>query len=121
MKAWRGWRLWRQVAVLMLAAWLGGVALAADEFEGRYRVGPTTCTVTPVRMAFEVRWKRGNGHMLFFFREETPEGRYIFASEDKPDGRDRFEFDDRRLRSGRFVRSDGKVFEVRRLPERPDT
>ena len=109
---------WRHAALLVTTLWISSLALAADEFEGRYQVGPTSCTVTPVKMAFEVRWKKGTGHMLFFFREETDAGRYVFASEDKPDGRDRFEFDDGRLRTGRFIRSDGRMFDVRKLPAR---
>lgn len=104
------------LALWLSAAWLGATHAADDEFEGRYRVGPTTCTVTPVRMAYEVRWARGSGHMLFFFGHRTDDGRQIYASEEKPDGRDRFEFDDAQLRGGRFVRSDGRVFELGKLP-----
>ena len=36
------------------------------EFEGRYLVGNTTCTITPVRMAFELRWARGKAIALFY-------------------------------------------------------
>lgn len=104
--------------LLAISLWVSSLAFAADEFEGRYQVGTTACTVTPIKMAFEVRWKKGTGHMLFFFDAETTDGRYVFASEDKADGKDRFEFDDGRLRAGKFVRSDGKVFAVRKLPQR---
>lgn len=97
------------------ALMFGNLARAGDEFEGRYRVGPTTCNVTPVKMAFEVRWQRGVGHMMFFYEPGAAAGRHRFVSEDKPDGRDRFEFDDDRLNRGRFVRADGKVFPVYRL------
>ena len=103
------------VIIVTLLLGLASTA-AADEFEGRYRVGPTTCTVTPVKMAFEVRWQKGSGHMLFFFDAQTDDGRYVFVSEEKPDGRDRFEFDDARLRTGKFVRADGRVFAVRKAP-----
>lgn len=97
------------------ALMFGSLAHADDEFEGRYRVGPTSCTVTPVKMAFEVRWRRGVGHMMFFYEPGAAAGRRVFVSEDKPDGRDRFEFDDAGLNRGRFVRADGKVYPVRRL------
>lgn len=82
------------------------------EFEGVYRVGPTTCTVTPVRMAFEVRWLRGKGVEMFFYKEEQ-EGKYIFESEmGSYPQKSRFVFDDASYRSGIYVRGDGKIFTV---------
>lgn len=93
----------------------GAFPSAAAEFEGEFQVGHTSCTVTPIKMAFEVRWRRGKGYMLFFFDGKTDNGRYVFASEEKQDGKDRFEFEDERLLKGSFVRSDGKVFPVRKV------
>lgn len=88
-----------------------------SEFEGRYKVGNTTCTVAPIKMAFEVKWLKGKGVMHFFFAETTPDGKPIFISEDFGKGRDKFIFDDNRYNVGRFVRADGKVFVVERLKD----
>lgn len=85
------------------------------EFEGRYRVGPTTCTVTPIKMAFEVRWAGENRARRFFFDGRTPEGKPVFASENLGKPRDRFIFDDDRYDTGQFVRAkDGKILPVKR-------
>jgi hypothetical protein len=97
---------------LLLLTWLASVAGTPDEFEGTYRVGPTTCTVAPVKMAFEVRWLRGRGAMMFFFDGDSPFGPYSYVSERKPTGFDRFVFSDRRLVAGVFIRSDGARFPV---------
>jgi hypothetical protein len=87
----------------------------ANEFEGNYQVGNTTCTVKPIKMAFELRWAKGKGAMILFFDKETTEGKYVYVSEEKGSARDRFEFDNRRLVSGKFIRSDGKLFLVRKI------
>ena len=86
------------------------------EFEGRYRVGGTTCTVKPIKMAFELRWAKGKGAMRFFSDGVSAEGKPRFVSEDHGKGQDRFEFDDGNYNSGRFIRADGKVLTVQRLP-----
>jgi hypothetical protein len=91
----------------------------ANEFEGKYQVGNTTCTVKPIKMAFELRWAKGDGVMIFFFEKETKDGKYVYVSEEKDFSRDRFEFDSKRLMSGKFIRSDGKMFLVRKIP--PET
>lgn len=85
------------------------------EFEGKYQVGSTSCTVKPIKMAFEVRWARGTGFMVFFFEKETEDGKYIFVSEGKDVLPDRFEFDDHQFIKGRFVRSGGKVSKVQKI------
>ena len=87
------------------------------EFEGQYQVGKTTCAITPVRMAFELRWSRGKGVMRFFYGGTSAEGKPVFISEDRPGGRDRFIFDDERYDSGRFIRADGVSLNVRRSPK----
>ena len=74
------------------------------EFKGKYHVGPTTCTVTPVKMAFEVRWIRGTGVEMFFAKGEV-DGKYVFESEpDKTGKTGKFVFDDASLGSGTYVR-----------------
>lgn len=96
-----------------------GAAEAAEptgEFEGRYRVGGTTCRVKPIKMAFELRWATGKGAMRFFSDGVSAEGKPRFVSEDRGKGQDRFEFDDGNYNSGRFIRADGKVLTVQRLP-----
>ena len=87
------------------------------EFEGRYQVGDTFCTITPVRMAFELRWARGKGVMRFFYNGTSAEGKPEFVSEDRHRGRDRFIFDDDGYSSGRFIRADGVTMKVRRSPK----
>lgn len=86
-----------------------------SEFEGRYKVGNTTCTVVPIKMAFEVKWQKGQGVMHFFFDKTTPDGKSIFESEDFGKGRDKFIFNDNLYNVGLFTRADGKVFKVNRL------
>lgn len=82
----------------------------AGEFEGTYQVGDTTCTVKPVKMAFEVRWAKGSGVEMFHFEEGN-----IFESDtDTTAGRSKFIFDNENYNSGSFKRADGKVFAVRR-------
>lgn len=84
---------------------------SSGEFEGRYRVGETTCSVKPVRMAFEVKWAKGSGSEYFFYKDEN-----VFESEpDKTGGRNEFRFEDENYDSGIFVRSDGKKFSVTRV------
>ena len=86
-----------------------------SEFEGRYKVGNTTCTVVPIKMAFEIKWVKGQGVMHFFFEKITPDGKSIFASKDFGKGRDKFIFDDNLYNTGLFIRADRKVFKVERL------
>ncbi|MEO7673411.1 MAG: DUF3828 domain-containing protein [Pyrinomonadaceae bacterium] len=81
------------------------------EFEGKYQVGETTCTVKPVKMAFEIRWVRGTGTEMFFYKDAN-----VFESEeDKSGGRNEFRFDDENYNSGTFVRADGNTFPVKRM------
>jgi hypothetical protein len=77
-------------------------------FEGTYKVGTTTATVKPVKMAFEVRWAKGSGVMMFFFDRQTADGKYVYASEDNGKGADKFVFDNDQFESGKFVRADGR-------------
>lgn len=86
-----------------------------SEFEGRYKVGNTTCTVVPIKMAFEIKWVKGQGVMHFFFEKITPDGKSIFVSKDFGKGRDKFIFDDNLYNAGLFIRADRKVFKVERL------
>jgi hypothetical protein len=84
----------------------------AGEFEGRYQVGDTTCTVKPLKMAFEVRWAKGSGVEMFFFQEGT-----TFESSPGKGATNAFVFDDENYNSGTFYRADGKEFPVRRVGE----
>jgi hypothetical protein len=90
-------------------------SVSEAEFEGRYKVGKTSCSVVPVKMAFEVKWKKGRGVMHFFFDTTTPDGKTIFVSKDLGKGRDQFIFDDNAYNSGIFIRADGKKFKVERF------
>jgi hypothetical protein len=80
------------------------------EFQGKFRVGDTTCTVKPVKMAFEIRWAKGSGVEMFFSQSGTS----FESSPDKGEP-NRFEFDDESYSTGTFYRGDGKVFPVKRL------
>ncbi len=75
-------------------------------FEGTYRVGDTTCTVKPIKMAFEVKWAKGKGPAVFFYdtASEQSGGKRIFSSKE---AKDQFIFDDDHYDWGRFVRADG--------------
>lgn len=91
----------------------------AGDFDGRYRVGRTFCQVSPSKMSYEVRWAKGSGPMYFFFEEAPSASNFVYVSEPKKNGKDRFEFDSDEHNSGRFVRSDGKVFSVKRMQASP--
>ena len=92
------------------------VSAASSEFEGRYQVGNAVCIVVPVKMAFEVKWLKGQGVMHFFYSQTTADGKSIFVSKNLEHGRDQFVFDDNSYNSGQFIRADGKVFTLKRLP-----
>lgn len=87
---------------------------AYENFEGTYQVGSTTCTVKPVKMAFEVRWAKGSGAMMFFF-DGKDSGKYSFSSEDTGKGKDTFVFDNESSNTGKFVRADGKEMPVKKI------
>lgn len=57
--------------------------------------------------------------MYFFFDETSSTGKVTYVSEPKKSGKDRFEFDSDEHNSGRFVRSDGRVFLVKRMQALP--
>lgn len=83
------------------------------EFEGKYQIGETSCTVTPVKMAFEVRWAKGSGKEMFFFRDREG-GKTNFASSTDESKANVFSFDDENYNAGTFFRADGKVFPIKR-------
>jgi len=105
----------RPVPVLASPQGSSETSASQSEFEGRYKVGNTTCTVVPIKMAFEVKWIKGRGVMNFFFDKTTPDGKSIFVSDDFGKSRDKFIFDNNLYNSGIFIRADGKVFAVERL------
>jgi hypothetical protein len=84
-------------------------------FEGRYRVGETECTVKQIKMAFEVKWARGKGSMIFFFDSQASGDKFVYASEETGSGTDKFIFDDDSLERGKFVRADGKESPVTKI------
>lgn len=88
----------------------------SGEFEGKYRVGETTCTVTPVKMAFEVRWAKGSGAETFF-ADSTDSDKITFSSSN-PSGKGTpnvFSFDDESYNTGTFYRHDGVEFPISRI------
>lgn len=84
------------------------------EFEGKYQVGDTTCTVKPVKMAFEVKWEKGSGTEMFF-SEGRANDRHIFASNPKTGKANVFAFDDENYNTGTFYRGDGKELPIKRI------
>ena len=77
---------------------------AVSVFEGYYKVGNTTCFVTPIKMAYDVKWTKGKGNMIFFFEELTADGKSIFISEQIGKSRDKFIFNDAHYNVGVFIR-----------------
>lgn len=84
------------------------------EFEGKYQVGDTSCTVTPAKMSFDVKWAKGSGVETFAF-DSTQEGKHVFVSDKTGDSANTFIFDDENYNTGIFRRADGKEFPVKRI------
>ena len=104
------------IAFFAIVVSLGALAHGIDEeFEGSYRVGGTTCTVKPIKMAFEVRWATGTESMVFFYEWDSRFGNYTYVSEEKPSGFDRFVFSDGRLASGVFIGSDSMRYPLNKI------
>jgi len=82
---------------------------SATGFEGKYTVGTTSCTVTPSKMSFEIKWAKGSGTEMFYSA-----GNNSFESEEGKNGVNRFEFTDETFNTGLFFRGDGKTFPVNR-------
>lgn len=80
-------------------------------FEGTYQVGTTTCTVKPIKMAFELKWAKGKGTLIFFYDSDSPEEHPTFVSDNK----DKFIFDNKQYNTGKFIRGDGKEFAVKKV------
>ncbi len=81
------------------------------EFEGKFQVGTTSCTVKPIKMAFEVRWAKGKGSEVVVFNE----GNTFESSPDDDTDSNTFVFDDETYNSGTFYRADGTTFAVKRM------
>ena len=88
--------------------------IPTGEFEGKYQIGDTTCTVKPIKMAFEVKWEKGTGTEIFFFQDRAND-KYIFASDPKTGKANSFAFDDENYNTGTFYRADGKEFPIKRV------
>jgi hypothetical protein len=84
-------------------------------FEGKYKVGDMSCTVKPVKMAFEVKCDRRKGVTMFFNDTEASAANPAFSSEARGAGKERFVFDDDRFDSGKFVGADGKELPVKKV------
>ena len=84
------------------------------EFEGKYQIGDTTCTVKPVKMAFEVKWAKGSG-VEMFFAEGRANDKYVFASDPAKGNANSFSFDDENYDTGIFYRGDGREFPIKRI------
>jgi hypothetical protein len=88
-------------------------ATVEHNFSGKYQVGDTSCTVKPIKMAFEVYWTKGSGVETFFSNDGDNNS---FSSEAKEGGfENTFAFDDDNYDKGKFMRADGKEFAVKRI------
>jgi len=90
------------------------VTQADGFFEGTYQIGETTCTVKPIKMAFEVKWKQGTGTEIFFFKGKANDKR-IFASDPETGKANIFSFDDEHYTTGTFYRGDGREFPIHKI------
>ena len=82
-------------------------------FEGVYQVGETTATVKPIKMAFELKWAKGSGTLIFHY---AGQGVLEYVSEGDGSGGDKFIFDDTTYTTGKFIRgSDGKEMRVKKI------
>lgn len=79
------------------------------DFDGTYQVGETTCTVKPIKMAFEVRWAKGSGTEVFVF-EDRANDQYVYSSNDG----NIFSLNEAQS-AGEFIRADGKRLSVRKI------
>lgn len=84
-------------------------ASTSGEFEGRYRVGETICTVEFKNKGYAVKWAKGSGVEYFSFMGDT-----TFASSTEEPEANKFVFDDENYNTGTFYRADGKTFAVSR-------
>lgn len=89
------------------------IANSGGEFEGTYQVGETTCTVTPVKMAFEVKWAKGSGSEIFHFANREND-RYIYMTDGNGGKVNIFALNEG-FDSGEFIRGDGKRFPVKKI------
>ncbi len=94
----------------------GSTAATDDPFEGRYQVGETTCTVKPIKMAFEVKWAKGSGSEIFIYDDRSGD-RVVYRSQPAKKGEEpnMFSFDDETHDTGTFYRADGREFPVKRV------
>lgn len=89
---------------------------ASGEFGGTYRVGDTTCTVKPVKMAFEVKWEKGAGAEIYFSADGSrPITDFAFTTDPKNGKANVFNFDDGNFDTGTFYRADGKELPIKRI------
>ena len=88
------------------------------ELDGAYQVGRAQASVRPVRMAYELRWKRGRGAMTFFLEGRARDSLDVFAAEVSPGKSDRFYFKAGDYRVGLFVRADGVCMPVLKVGRR---
>lgn len=82
---------------------------ANGRFEGKYIVGPTSCTVKLTDAGYEVRWEKGAGVEIFFPMDDMR-----FESSNKDGSVNQFSFDNKSYDTGTFNRDDGKSFAVKR-------
>ncbi len=85
----------------------------AGKFEGTYRVGETTCTVTQTSTGVDVRWAKGSGVEKYAFEGRDETG-YNYVAEAEGGKYNVFTFKNESYDSGVFTRADGKVFNVSR-------
>jgi hypothetical protein len=98
-----------------LVAWLrpSGAETENDylgDFQGKFIVGETSCTVEYKNKGYAVKWAKGRGDEYFSLMAGT-----TFASSTVESEANKFVFDDDNYDTGTFYRTDGKTFPVRRV------
>jgi hypothetical protein len=100
-------------ALIVLSAF--SPKLMNGEFEGTYQIGTDTCSVRPVKMAFEVIRDKGKPAAIFFYESESQFGRYTYISEKKESGYDRFVFANDSHVSGEYISSNGIRYSLTKI------
>lgn len=91
-----------------------GQETETGEFEGDYTIGATTCTVKPIKMAFEVKCAGERAAKIFFF-DGNANDQPMFTSE----AHGSFVFTDESLSKGVFIDNKGNKVNVKRaLPKK---
>ena len=111
------------VLCVLFAALMAPICFAQDlgpggGFKGTYEVGSTRCLVTPVRMAYEVRWPGVRQPEYYFYDEKSSTDSAVIMLTDPaytPGPVRKFIFSSRQMEEGFYVGKDSRKLPVRRV------